>query len=524
MKKIIVLFMCVLMVGAMLMSVSATGTATMTITPSSTTAKAGDVVTFTVSVSQLDACTSAGIILSFDIAVYEMENWECLVSGAALPSYDSQTKLLSFANQGKALGGDIFRFTLKVKSSAALGTANVSGTPYLRNSGGAIDATIKAASVTISCKHSYDNSCDTTCNACGATRSITHSWDSGKVTKAATCTEEGTKTYTCTVCGEKKTEKIGATGHKYTNACDTSCNTCGATRNVQHSYSTKWSSDGSKHWHACTVCGEKKDEAKHTPGAAATNSTPQTCTTCGYVLQPALGHTHDFEDTWTKDEMGHWYACSSCDDVKDYENHSYENDCDSTCDVCGYTRETEHIYQEQWASDTNGHWHECSNCGNQLEMEPHIPGPEATADAPQICTVCGYELTPMVGHTHTHTWNSDEEDHWKECVCGNITDQAEHSWDDGIVTKEPEQDVPGVKTYTCSVCGRERTEEISANLPTEGTEPSGTEPQEAPGKTDEGFPWGIVIAAGAGMLVLCGLFLVIGIVIGKKQTGKYSAK
>ena len=40
-----------------------------------------------------------------------------------------------------------------------------------------------------------------------------HSWDSGKITKAPTCTENGVRTYTCTSCGEEKTEAVKATGH-----------------------------------------------------------------------------------------------------------------------------------------------------------------------------------------------------------------------------------------------------------------------------------------------------------------------
>ena len=43
-----------------------------------------------------------------------------------------------------------------------------------------------------------------------------HSWDEGKVTKEATCKEEGMKLYTCTECGETKTEVIPKTDHKYT--------------------------------------------------------------------------------------------------------------------------------------------------------------------------------------------------------------------------------------------------------------------------------------------------------------------
>ena len=42
-----------------------------------------------------------------------------------------------------------------------------------------------------------------------------HSWDDGVVTKAATCTEDGIRTYTCSIGGETRTEAIPATGHKY---------------------------------------------------------------------------------------------------------------------------------------------------------------------------------------------------------------------------------------------------------------------------------------------------------------------
>ena len=39
-----------------------------------------------------------------------------------------------------------------------------------------------------------------------------HKWDKGSVTKAATATQKGVKTYKCTLCGTKKTETIPATG------------------------------------------------------------------------------------------------------------------------------------------------------------------------------------------------------------------------------------------------------------------------------------------------------------------------
>ena len=92
----------------------------------------------------------------------------------------------------------------------------------------------------------------------GALDEDNHSWNDGAVTSEPTCTEKGEKTYTCTLDGSHTyTEEIDATGHDmapadcnnpskcrngclhtegealghtYDNACDASCNTCGATR------------------------------------------------------------------------------------------------------------------------------------------------------------------------------------------------------------------------------------------------------------------------------------------------------
>ncbi len=50
----------------------------------------------------------------------------------------------------------------------------------------------------------YTNSCD-------------HTWDQGKITTAPTCTAEGIKTFTCTLCGIFYTETVAALGHSYTN-------------------------------------------------------------------------------------------------------------------------------------------------------------------------------------------------------------------------------------------------------------------------------------------------------------------
>ena len=85
-----------------------------------------------------------------------------------------------------------------------------------------------------------------------------------------------------------------------------------------HDYDTVWSNDKSGHWHECSLCHDKKDEAAHTPGAAATETTPQKCTECDYIITPALGHTHSLtpvaakDATCTNDGNTAYYVCSGC--------------------------------------------------------------------------------------------------------------------------------------------------------------------------------------------------------------------
>ena len=87
-----------------------------------------------------------------------------------------------------------------------------------------------------------------TCSFCKATKkevikATGHSYDAGVVTKKATCTKAGVRTFTCKTCKATKTETIKATGHKwdagkvtkkptYTTAGvkTFTCKTCGATK------------------------------------------------------------------------------------------------------------------------------------------------------------------------------------------------------------------------------------------------------------------------------------------------------
>ena len=250
-----------------------------------------------------------------------------------------------------------------------------------------------------------DNTHKHTCADCKKEETATHTWNKGVVTKSPTCKSEGVKTYTCTGCGHTKTEVVPKmTTHTYDHACDPDCNICGVKRTTSHSYESAWSKNQNGHWHKCAVCGEKNDEAAHVPGPEATETDAQTCTVCGYVIAPALGHEHSYAEEWTSDETGHWYACAGCEEPGSFAEHEFDNDCDPDCAVCGYAREIEHTYGTAWDTDGTNHWHTCTVCGEKSEAEAHTPGAEATVDNAQTCVVCDYELAPaLIGETEVPT-------------------------------------------------------------------------------------------------------------------------
>ncbi len=111
-----------------------------------------------------------------------------------------------------------------------------------------------------------------------------HISDNGTVTTPATETEEGVRTYKCTVCDYViRTEPISTIHEEHT-----------------HNYAAEWSSDNTSHWHQCS-CGDKTDIGSHIsnggivivqPTYNSTGLRTYSCTVCGYVMHtetiPAL--------------------------------------------------------------------------------------------------------------------------------------------------------------------------------------------------------------------------------------------
>lgn len=80
----------------------------------------------------------------------------------------------------------------------------------------------------------YCTDCNTKLESGTVVNKLGHTWDNGVITKEATETEEGVKTYTCKTCGETKTEKIPVTSHHLDQGTITKKATC--TENGEKTY------------------------------------------------------------------------------------------------------------------------------------------------------------------------------------------------------------------------------------------------------------------------------------------------
>ena len=157
---------------------------------------------------------------------------------------------------------------------------------------------------------------------------LNHSWNEGTITKAATCTVSGEKTYTCAKCSKTRTEEIAKIDHTIVvdqaiePTCTQSgktegshCSVCGAVIKAQevipatgHKYevvidkSATCNNNGSK-YEECTICHDKKTAVsipatgQHTYGAwknvkAATacvnGKREHRCTVCGVTESQSI--------------------------------------------------------------------------------------------------------------------------------------------------------------------------------------------------------------------------------------------
>ena len=239
-------------------------------------------------------------------------------------------------------------------------------------------------------------------------------------TLAPTCTQTGTRTHTCSLCGDTYEETLEAVGHTPGDAptCTSpqTCTVCGEqlADKLEHTYTAEdtlaptCTQTGTR-THTCSLCGDTYEETLeavgHTPGDELTCTTPQTCTVCEAVLNAPLGHS--YRDTVIP----------------------------PTCTEQGYTDRV------------------CTRCQAQVREtyvppKGHTPGAAPTCTAPQTCTVCSTLLAPKLSHSYTSS-----------------------------VTLPATCTQSGVRTHTCLYCESSYEETISPLSHSGGAAATCTTPQ-----------------------------------------------
>ena len=123
------------------------------------------------------------------------------------------------------------------------------------------------------------------------------------VAKAATCTTAGNSAYyTCDGCDKWFADATGSV--EITDKTSVKIPAPG------HTAGTEWKSDDTNHWHECSRCHDKKDEAAHDYGS------DNVCDTCGYYK--TVPHTHNLTlvaakaATCTEGGKEAYYKCEGC--------------------------------------------------------------------------------------------------------------------------------------------------------------------------------------------------------------------
>ena len=248
-----------------------------------------------------------------------------------------------------------------------------------------------------------------TCQREGCGKSHTHTLDEGEVTKKPSCEDTGVKTYHCKEadCNYTKTEDIAATGHNWDDGKITTEASCDHT--------------GVKTY-TCKTCGDTRTETiamlEHTWDEGQVTTKPS-CTEKGirtYTCKVCKAtKTEDIEAT------GHDYK------VKDHK--------DATCTEDGYTTSV------------------CKNCGDEKKETIKATGHQHTE-------VRGAKKATCIEEGYTgDTYCTDCEN---MISTGKKIEKTDHTWDNGVVSKDPTCTEKGSKTYTCAVCRETKTEEIPA--------------------------------------------------------------
>ena len=290
---------------------------------------------------------------------------------------------------------------------------------------------------------------------------ISHKWDAGVVTKEPTYTSTGTKKYTCTNCGETKTEtiaKLVCTNHAWDSGVVTKAPT--------------YTSTGTKKY-TCTNCGETKTETiaklvctNHAWDAGVVVTAPTykaegtkkyTCKNCGTTKTETIAKLVCTNHAWDagvvvtaptyKTEGTKKYTCKNCGTTKT------ETIAKLVCTSHAWNSGV--VIKEPTYTVTGEKKYTCTNCGEtKTETIAKLVCTNHAWDAGVVTKEPTYTSTGTKKYTCTNCGETKTETIAKP-VC------TSHVWDAGVVTKEPTYTSTGTKKYTCTNCGETKTETIA---------------------------------------------------------------
>ena len=336
----------------------------------------------------------------------------------------------------------------------------------------------------------YCTDCNTKLESGTVINKLGHTWDNGVITKEATETEEGVKTYTCKTCGETKTEKIPVASHHWDQGTITKKATC--TENGEKTYYCTDADCNKTYVETIPATGHQHTELRDKKTATCGEdgySGDLYCKDCGQLISKgavvkATGHSWDSgkvtEVATCKKEGTKTYTCKNCGETKtesipktEHQWNDGEVTKEATCAEEGVKTYTCSICKDTKAEVIPKKEHSFDEGKIQKEAT-------CTEDGLKIytCKACGEtkeEVLKATGHHHTELRNEKnatctEEGYSGDIYCtdcgelikkGSATEKADHNWK---VTSEEKAtcEKDGSKTYTCADCKETKTETIPA--------------------------------------------------------------
>ena len=323
-----------------------------------------------------------------------------------------------------------------------------------------------------------------------------HTWNAGVVTRKASCTETGETLFTCSVCGETKTETTPALGHDFetkttSGACTgyeeitRTCKRCGHVETELNVVNfTDWSTTEPVGVDERLI--ETKTQYRYSDYQTTTSDQPEMTGWTQIKAEPKYGAWGAWSD-WSPNAVAdsdtcqvqsdtiygyYYFLCPNCG-----AHMHVSTKCYTWAGGCGYSTAFPNNWRQMWSTTS---WDKANL------SDPYGTGHPFTdttfsdgrwfkwSDNGSARTGYHYRTRTKTMSYTFERWTSPSawsDDPIAETPTRKVEMQklyryaqgsGDHTWDSGVVTTAPTCQETGVKTYTCTACNATRTEEIPA--------------------------------------------------------------